>query len=110
MQKLYVIVRADLPAGAQLAQACHALAGFALAHDEAFRAWQTGSNNLVCLQAPDESSLRAIGDGASQRGDRVFENMEPDYGDSLTALALGEEARKHLSSLPLALRESKRAA
>lgn len=110
MNKLYLIVRADLAPGAQLAQACHALAGFALQHADAFRAWQTGTNNLVCLQCVDEPALRRIATEATARGDRGFENIEPDYGNALTAVALGEEARKFLSSLPLALKESKRAA
>jgi hypothetical protein len=37
--KLYIITRRDLSAGAQCAQACHALSTFAREHPEAHKSW-----------------------------------------------------------------------
>lgn len=39
MEKLYIIVRGDLPAGAQCAQACHAISTFAAEHPEVHLSW-----------------------------------------------------------------------
>jgi hypothetical protein len=56
MTKLYIIVRADLPAGAQCAQSCHALRAFIDAYPALDQAWHSGSNNIVILQTPSENS------------------------------------------------------
>lgn len=108
MKKLYVIVRADLPPGAQLAQSCHVVSAFAVAHPELHRAWHTGGQNLVCLQVPDRRALEYLGNEICPAAYAAF--SEPDYGGELTALAMSDDAARWLSSLPLALRAAKAAA
>ena len=110
MEKLYVIVRSDLAPGAQIAQSCHAVGAFALAHPETYRAWLTGQSNIVCLNAPDENELAHLLYEAECRGISLAMFREPDFGESLTAIALGDGASKLTSRLPLALRAPKLAA
>ncbi len=104
MGKLYVVVRADLPAGAQLAQACHGLRAFVAAHPEIDRAWYEQSNNLVCLAVPSEAHLLELAARAEARDVATAVFREPDEGDSVTAIALGPAGARLVSSLPLALR------
>lgn len=104
MEKLYVVVRADLPAGAQLAQACHGMRAFVAAHPDVDRAWYEGSNNLVCLQVPGEAELLALARRAEERGVPVAVFREPDFADEVTAVAIAPAGARLVSSLPLALR------
>ena len=48
MEKFYVVVRADLPAGAQATQAAHAAIAFCIAHRGyiPLANWHANSNNL----------------------------------------------------------------
>ena len=59
---------------------------------------------MAVLQVPDEAALQALMDRVLDTNARcpvaVFE--EPDMDYQATASALGDEARKLLSSLPLA--------
>jgi hypothetical protein len=107
MQKLYVIVRADLAPGAQLAQSNHAVAEFAVAHPEVFRDWAANQRNIVCLNIPNESALADLLRLAELKGVSRVAFREPDFGDELTAIALGDGGDKITSSLPLALRSRK---
>jgi len=102
MKKLYIIVRADLPPGAQLAQSCHVVSAFAVAHPELHRAWHADGQNLVCLQVPDRRALELLGSEISPQAFASF--SEPDFGGELTALAMSDDAARRLSTLPLALR------
>lgn len=103
MERLYVIVDGSLPAGAQAAQAGHAVAEFWALHTEAARAWKEGPNNLVILAAPDRAALyELLGElGGDPLAVAVY---EPDLGDELTAIATGPSVRPLVSSLPLALK------
>lgn len=104
MERLFVIVRADLPPGAQLAQAVHTAREFAAAHGELDRLWHEGSKNLVALQVPDEPALHALRARADAAGVPLAVNHEPDLGDALTGIALADTGARLVSSLPLALR------
>lgn len=106
MDRLYVIVRADLAPGLQLAQSCHAVSMFADVHPKLFKAWVSGSNNIVVLHVPDELELRDLLDRAGAAGVATGAFFEPDVGDELTALALADTARPLVSSLPLAMRRA----
>jgi hypothetical protein len=53
-KKLFLVVRADLPAGAQAVQAAHAMRAFADEHREIEAHWFTSSNTLAFLAVPDE--------------------------------------------------------
>lgn len=107
MQRIYVVVRGDLAAGDQLAQAVHAATSFALAHTSACRAWQATENNVVVLAATDEGHLDALRMRLAEQVDRRVAVHEPDLGWSLTAIAFEGTpiAAKMVASLPLALRQ-----
>lgn len=101
-----MLVRSDLPAGLQLAQACHGAAEWAMAHPELAREWYTHSNYIVVLAVPDEDPLL-------EWADRVFRDehpyllvYEPDI-EQHTALVISPGPYwQQLSSLPLAGREA----
>lgn len=102
--KLYVVVRADLPPGAQVAQSCHALRLFTHEHPEIDRQWYEESNNLVCLQVDDEPALLALADRIESSGVAVSRFHEPDYANECTALAIAPTGARLVSNLPLTLR------
>jgi len=103
--KLYIIVRGDLPPGAQLAQSCHAAFSLAGQFPEEVGPWNRVDQNLVVLQAPNEGALWELLGDAMRAHVSVTGFCEPDLDDSLTAVAMiGENAGKLVSSLPLALR------
>jgi len=105
MTKMYVITRADLSAGLRAAQSCHALRQFVADHPASDRRWYEHSNNLVVLEARDQQHLQQLADQLGQAGCEVAAFREPDLGGELTAVAaLGEGAKRCVSSLPLALR------
>lgn len=103
--KLYLVTRADLPAGAQAVQAAHALRQFAAEHPEVDREWFERSNYLGLLTVPSEADLARLLAKAERRGIAAAAFREPDLGDSLTAIALGpcSGARALTRALPLAL-------
>lgn len=103
MQKLYVIVRGDLPAGLQVAQACHALRAFGDEHPEEERSWHEGSNNLVVLQVPTRDALLRLEVNLATAGVPISRFEEDDLGGEITAVAAGPEAKPHLRHLELAL-------
>lgn len=89
--KLYAVVRADLPAGLRVAQVGHALIAWVLAHG-------APPDNLVVLSVPDEAALLSAVERCPGRSE-VF--REPDLGGEATAVAVGPESWRELSSLPL---------
>src|SRR5690349_10845536 len=109
MNRLYVVVDGTLPPGDQVSQACHAVSAFAHEHRSLHAAWQSCGRNIVVLSAATEAALldklRTIADGAVP----CSTVREPDLNDRLTAFACSEDARKLLSTLPLALRRAKAA-
>lgn len=108
MNKLYTIVGRGLPAGAQIAQSCHAVAAFAAHHPAEFQSWALPEQrNIVCLEAGELDSLLANLRGA---GIKCAAFYETDLGNELTAIACEEAASRYLSSLPLAGKLAKRAA
>jgi len=94
MDRVYIVVRKDLPVGLQMAQACHAARawGGTPPHDE----------NLVVLHAENEDHLRGILERLhlADVSARCFQ--EPDLGYQLTAIATDSWAKKYLRNLPLA--------
>jgi hypothetical protein len=104
IEKLYVVVRADMPAGDQLSQSCHAVAEFGVLNPERFTAWATAQRNIVILAAPSMTALSAIAIQLERDGVQFAAFHEPDMFDELTAIAFGDEAAKSVSQLPLALR------
>jgi peptidyl-tRNA hydrolase len=103
-RKLYGVVRGDLAPGLQAAQLAHAFVSYVLARPRETAQWHTESNNLVCLAVPDEAALSALAAAIAEAGHPIVCFHEPDLGDALTALAIGPEAQRLLSNVPLALR------
>lgn len=103
--KLYVVVRADLDPGPQAVQACHAAREFAHHHPEMEKSWFERSNHLAVLSVPDEPALLRMIRRAEERGIACTPFRDPDYGDSVTAIALepGDRGRRLCSGLRLAL-------
>lgn len=108
--KLFIVTRADLPPGARAAQLAHAALAFAFEHPEIAGAWHRGSNNIVLLEARDEQALHALGARAGAAGVAWSMFREPDFDNATTAIAIGPDGWRLVSSLPLALREPKKAA
>lgn len=90
--KLYAVTRADLPAGLRCAQVGHALIAYALTHGPAL------PDNLVVLEVPDEPALRAV---LARIDTPHVAFTEPDLDGALTAIAVGPDAWRALSSIPL---------
>lgn len=102
-----VVTRADLPAGTQACQACHAALEFAVAHPRALGAWRDASNALVILAARDELDLAWVCQDVAAAGLQVVPFHEPDLDGALTAAAFEPAARRLLADLPLALAQRK---
>lgn len=104
MEKLYLVIRKDLPLGPQIAQAVHGQDEFAATHPEVYRSWRTGSNTIVILHAKDEGHLRELHERALWKGVPCAVFQEPDMGDQATCLVLGPTAKAHklTNRLPLA--------
>lgn len=108
----YILVRGDLSPGLQAAQAAHAAFDFALKFPDSTRKWSQTSNYICILAVPDEQTLLSYGTKAHDQGVRHVIFHDPDVpGDasglvgSFTALAIEPgDFHRHLSSLPLALR------
>ncbi len=107
--KLFVIVRADLPPGDQACQAVHAAVLFAHLHPEAEGAWFESSKNVALLAVPDEAALFALVHRAGEEGVPYAANTEPDLGDSLTSVALAPGGKRFTRRLPLLLATKEKA-
>lgn len=81
-KRLYVIVRADLPVGYQMAQACHAAAAIGAAQPLRLAAFPT----IVILNADDEQHLVEL--HGQMRPSWVVPFFEPDLDDQMTAFAV----------------------
>ena len=110
MDRLYVVVRDDLPAGAQACQAVHATDAFAVEHPELTALWRKHGGNLVFLSVPDLRSLSELMQAAGVANVSHAAFYETDFGGELTAAAFAASARRLVSALPLALRDFVRAA
>lgn len=102
-EKLYVIVRADLPVGQQAVQACHALREFVAQHESTDRHWYETSNHLAILSVPNEAALLRLVGKAEDQDLKVSVFQEPDRGNETTAIALEPAAKRLCRNLPLAL-------
>jgi peptidyl-tRNA hydrolase len=110
MDKLYVVVRADLSQGDILAQSNHATSQFSRMHRELHDAWVDRSNNIVILAIPTERDLGALVRKSAELGIHRVEIYEPNLGNELTACAFTDAIARHVSQLPLALKAPRAAA
>jgi hypothetical protein len=97
MEKFFIVVRDDLDPGLAMAQACHAAYCFGVYSPKKTR------RNIAVLSASKQKleELVVMCEGRRYDYEPFF---EPDLRDEITAAAFGAEAKKLLSSLPLALR------
>lgn len=108
-EKLYIVVRDDLPPGQQLAQSVHAAFQLAIQFPDDCRSWVMDSNYLVILSDPSPPHVAArLAFHHPSVG--FIETVEPDLpGSPITAVAFlpSPHVTRALSALPLALRPSK---
>jgi peptidyl-tRNA hydrolase len=106
LDRLYIVVRADLPPGLMAAQAVHAAFHFSQSYPDMVTRWLNASNYLVIVSVSDEEALHDVISKARGRGIVAFGVREPDLDEQLTAVALqpGQIARRLCSSMPSALR------
>ena len=104
-EKLYIVVRGDLPPGLQLSQSTHAARQFAHEHPALELAWFQSSNTIAILSVAQEEELKELLKKAHWAELKTAAFHEPDLGGSLTAIALqpGNKSNKLLRRLPLAL-------
>jgi hypothetical protein len=96
---LYVVTRADLPAGLQAVQSVHAALDYAAAFPD-YR-----HETVIVLAAPDEFALAWLIEHARRAELAAIPFHEADLDGALTAVALEPAASGLCSSYPLALRE-----
>lgn len=103
---MYIVVRKDLDPGAILAQSCHV--AFQFAHEKPLLSshWIINSNYICILEVNDENELSNIFNIAKESGVECTGFIEPDYNNSLTAIALepGGLSKKICRNLKLAFK------
>lgn len=92
VESLYVVGRRDLGVGFRTVQMGHAAISWVLEHGRP-------PDNLVWLEAKNLDDLHQLYDRV--KSFRMVGFHEPDIGDELTAIAVGPEGWKKLSSYPL---------
>lgn len=92
VERLYAVARADLPVGLQTAQVGHALIGWVMEYG-------APPENLVVLAVKNEEALWSL--LKKLDGDRRYAFHEPDLDDQLTAIAIGPESWRKVSSVGL---------
>lgn len=92
--------------GQILAQAVHAAFTFSEDHPYLTREWLTISNYICILEADGEEELNKLLERASQEEIISSAFREPDYDNSLTAVAIqpGSKSKKLCSNYRLALK------
>ena len=93
-----IICRDDMAPGYKVVQTAHALADFAVKHENEFKEWQMGSNYLCCLETSDER-LEILIDKlvGLEIKHEVF--REPDIGNQITAVAVEAISREQHKTL-----------
>lgn len=93
-----VLTRNDLSPGYKLVQSAHALADFAIEHENEFKAWQKGSNYLCCLETT-EYKISKIVYKLQDLGIKYTVFKEPDFGGQMTAVAVEAISREQHKTL-----------
>ena len=93
-----IICRDDMAPGYKVVQTAHALADFAVKHENEFKQWQMGSNYLCCL----ETSENRLGILIERMEDLKIKHevfREPDIGNQITAVAVEAISREQHKTL-----------
>ena len=93
-----IIVKDDLTQGYKVVQSAHALADFAVKHQDEFKQWQMGSNYLCCLEATETKINHTI-DKLESLGIKYHIFCEPDIENQMTAVAVQAISRKQHKQL-----------
>lgn len=83
--KMYVLVRKDLNPIYAGVQAGHAVAQFALEHEDIFKVW--GNKTIVYLGVPNEYVLSLLETKIKDSGKTYSKFIEPDLHNAITAIA-----------------------
>lgn len=103
MLKLFIVVRADLDPGLQMAQAIHAAIQWVIEDPDLSHIWHRQSNNVVVKHVSNEAALLELADKAEGKTCVVERFQEPDLAGAVTAVAIvGSGANALLRELPLA--------
>jgi hypothetical protein len=96
-----------LAPGSQLAQSVHGAFRFAKEHPHLTNDWISNSEYICILEIDNEPELVKLWEKSKQENIPSSCFVEPDYDNSLTAIALapGPESKKLCSDLKLALRD-----
>ncbi len=88
-------------------QAAHALTKFIQEHTAQYQNWYDISQHLGFLSVEDQPALERLCSRLTGLGITYSTFHEPDMGNALTAIAVEPTAHatRHLSSLPLAMKE-----
>lgn len=107
MDKLYVIVREDLPQELQITQLCNSLGNFILQHQELGQQWMKKSNSIICLNAKNESELQSLLQKTEETGLCFSRYLEPQLKDELTSITIqhSDKCAELFGNLPKALGE-----
>jgi hypothetical protein len=108
VDKLYLIVRADLAPGLQAAQLVHAMRQWVEEYPRDDRKWFDNSNTVALLALPNEAALGVLLGQAQRFGIPAAAFREPDLDNQLTALALGPQAKRLTRNIPPAFRKNDR--
>ena len=102
--KLYIVVRNDLLPGQCAAQITHCAFQFAKEHPNITINWMENSNFICLLQVKNEEELANIAVQAVSFGIAHSEFREPDYDNSLTAIAFepGQKTKELMKRFKLA--------
>lgn len=102
-EKLFVVVRADLPPGSQAVQAVHSMRQFVEEHADREKRWFEQSNHLAFLEVFDEAALVRLTREARLSRIAFSEFREPDLGGSLTSVTIAPEGKRICRGLRKAL-------
>ena len=105
--KLYIVVREDLPPGAQACQAMHAMREFVQEYPMEEFEWYDKSNTIAFLAVRDSLELAKYMRYARDFDIKHVSFREPDFDYELTAVAFEPKVEEFgfLRKLPLALRK-----
>ena len=104
--KMRIVVDRNLPPGAVVAQALHALVEFGQEHPETVATWHQLSNSVVAMGA-SSTQLEELIERCKKKHVRYSVFREPDLEDRLTAVAVEptRDGKRVTSNYPLALRD-----
>ena len=93
---MYVVVRADICGGYQVAQSCHAAIQYVMDHPEQSRIWHETSDYIVVLNIENEEKLKELMQKAIEKKINFSSYKEPDLENQYTAVAF-EPSKKSKS-------------